>query len=156
MAADPSQLRVSDDERERVVARLHRHCASGRLSPDELDERVGHAYAARTGEELERLTADLPVEPEPYRQVRRVRQRRELATHAVVWALVNLALIAIWAVTWRGFFWPVFPLAGWGVAVGIHAWVVFSGSMDDREISEEIERRIAAEMRRRIGQAGGP
>jgi Domain of unknown function (DUF1707)/2TM domain len=151
VARQPEHIRVSDDERERVVARLHRHCAAGRLSAEELDERIGHAYAARTGAELEQVTADLPAEPGPYRQVRRIKQRRELATHAVVYLIVNLALVAIWAVTWQGVFWPIFSIAGWGVALAIHAWVVFSGSTQDDDIAEEIERRIASEMRRRIG-----
>ena len=151
MPDTPIELRVSDDDRERVVALLHRHCAEGRLTAAELDERIGGAYAARTAADLERLTADLPAEPGPLREVRRIKKRRELATHAIVYLLVNLALIAIWAVTWRDVFWPVLPLAGWGVALGIHAWVVLAGSTDDREIAEEVERRIAAEMRRRLG-----
>jgi hypothetical protein len=151
MGEPPERLRVSDDERERVVSLLHRHGAAGRLTHDELDERVGLALGARTRADLERLTADLPAEPGPYRQVRRIKQRRELQTHAVVYLIVNLALIAIWAVTWQGFFWPVFSLAGWGVGLAIHAWVVLGKSMEEDEIAEEIDRRIASEMRRRLG-----
>ncbi|MGB2711297.1 MAG: DUF1707 domain-containing protein, partial [Conexibacter sp.] len=42
------RLRASDAERERTATLLREHCASGRLSTDELDERLGAAYAART------------------------------------------------------------------------------------------------------------
>ena len=52
-------LRASDADRERTAERLRTAGADGQLSLDELDERLGTAYAARTCGELERLTADL-------------------------------------------------------------------------------------------------
>jgi Domain of unknown function (DUF1707) len=53
-------MRASDDDRERVVAELKAHCAAGRLTLDELPDRVERAYAAATLAELEELTGDLP------------------------------------------------------------------------------------------------
>jgi hypothetical protein len=53
-------MRASDEDRERVVAALKRHCTAGRLTLDELPERVERAYAAATLAELEDLTRDLP------------------------------------------------------------------------------------------------
>jgi hypothetical protein len=59
------QLRASDADRERVAAALREHCAVGRLTMAELDERLGQAYAARTFGELAAVTRDLPeIEPE--------------------------------------------------------------------------------------------
>jgi Flp pilus assembly protein TadB len=55
-----SELRASDAERERVVAFLREHALLGRLTSDELEERVGSAYAAVTVGDLERLIRDLP------------------------------------------------------------------------------------------------
>jgi hypothetical protein len=52
--------RASDAEREAVVARLRSAAGEGRLTVDELDERIDAAYAAKTRAELEPLTADLP------------------------------------------------------------------------------------------------
>jgi Domain of unknown function (DUF1707)/Cell wall-active antibiotics response 4TMS YvqF len=52
--------RASDAEREAVVARLREAAGEGRLTVDELDERIDAAYAATTRAELEPLTADLP------------------------------------------------------------------------------------------------
>lgn len=65
----PREQRASDAERELVVARLRDACAEGRLTADELAERVAAAYAARTYAELDRLTADLPrgTRPLPHR-----------------------------------------------------------------------------------------
>lgn len=57
-----SRLRASDADRERVVQALRRHCAEGRLTADELDERLDRAFAARTLGELDRLVIDLPGE----------------------------------------------------------------------------------------------
>jgi hypothetical protein len=52
---------ASDAEREAVVARLRDAAGEGRLTVEELAERIDAAYAARTRAELEPLTADLPV-----------------------------------------------------------------------------------------------
>jgi hypothetical protein len=55
----PPALRASDADRERVADVLRDAAGDGRLDLDELDERLQGAYAARTHEELEPLTADL-------------------------------------------------------------------------------------------------
>ena len=41
--------------------------------------------------------------------------------HVAVYAVVNVALIGIWAASGGGYFWPVWPILGWGIAVGCHA-----------------------------------
>jgi hypothetical protein len=63
----PMALRASDAEREQTVAVLQHSFADGRLSLDELRERVGAAYAARTRADLRDLTADLPAAEQPPR-----------------------------------------------------------------------------------------
>jgi hypothetical protein len=55
-----SDLRASDAERERVVAFMREHALAGRLNDEELEERIGLAYAAVTVGDLERLIFDLP------------------------------------------------------------------------------------------------
>jgi uncharacterized protein DUF1707 len=55
-------LRASDADRERTAERLRLAASEGRLSFEELDERLDAAYAARTGEELRRLLADVTVD----------------------------------------------------------------------------------------------
>jgi len=60
-----SELRASDAERERVVAFLREHALLGRLTDDELEERIGLAYAAVTVGDLETLIADLPRASSP-------------------------------------------------------------------------------------------
>ncbi len=58
------RIRASDADRDHITARLREHFAAGRLSPDELDERVSAALKAKTHGELRQLMTDLP-EPAP-------------------------------------------------------------------------------------------
>jgi Domain of unknown function (DUF1707) len=60
-----SELRASDAERERVVAFLREHALLGRLTDDELEERIGLAYASITVGDLEKLIHDLPRASRP-------------------------------------------------------------------------------------------
>jgi len=57
----PPAIRASDAERERTSALLRDAAAEGRLTFEELADRVEAAARAKTREELARLTADLPV-----------------------------------------------------------------------------------------------
>jgi Domain of unknown function (DUF1707) len=66
-AINPAWLAGSAD-RERAVGVLRAAFTEGRLSQDELDDRVAQAYAARTYGQLWALTADLPAGPLPYPQ----------------------------------------------------------------------------------------
>ena len=52
--------RVSDLDRERATVRLRDSFAEGRLTREELDERITAALNARTAGDLRRVTADLP------------------------------------------------------------------------------------------------
>jgi hypothetical protein len=54
------EMRVSDAEREATAAELREHYASGRLTLDELNERVDKALAAKTRGDLDALMRDLP------------------------------------------------------------------------------------------------
>ena len=54
-------MRVSNTDRERVAQVLHNSMAEGRLTVNELEERLDKVYAAKTFGDLEPLTRDLPV-----------------------------------------------------------------------------------------------
>src|SRR4051812_4302020 len=114
-------LRASDADRERVAARLREHYGDGRLSDDDLSERVEAAYRAGTTSELAVLTADLPGPPKPPRPRRRSALEASVRIHFTTYLLVNLMLIGIWAAAGGGYFWPIWPILGWGIGVGCHA-----------------------------------
>jgi hypothetical protein len=54
------RIRISDHDREHATARLCDHFAEGRLTREELDERITLALNARTVGDLRRVMADLP------------------------------------------------------------------------------------------------
>jgi DUF1707 SHOCT-like domain len=56
-----SQLRASHDDRDKVVEQLRVAAGDGRLTADELDQRLELALNARTYGELAKLIADLPA-----------------------------------------------------------------------------------------------
>jgi hypothetical protein len=58
-------LRASHDDRERVVEVLRVAAGDGRLTADELDQRIELALTARTYGELSALVADLPAQSAP-------------------------------------------------------------------------------------------
>ncbi|WP_431896006.1 DUF1707 SHOCT-like domain-containing protein [Nonomuraea sp. bgisy101] len=57
---DRAQLRAGDSDRDRVAQILRLAVGDGRISTDELDERLDRTYAARTCGELDAVVADLP------------------------------------------------------------------------------------------------
>jgi hypothetical protein len=105
-------IRASDAEREEAIDRLRAHAAEGRLDVEELEERIGAAYAARTRDELTSLFADLP-EARARRAV--TRRRGRFGPEWYPYLAVNLMLVGIWAGTGLGYFWPIWPILGWGL-----------------------------------------
>ncbi|MEU8245339.1 DUF1707 domain-containing protein [Nonomuraea sp. NPDC048916] len=62
----PHELRASDDDRERIAQVLQDAHADGRITLEELEDRLGIVYAARTLGELAEVTVDLlPAEQQP-------------------------------------------------------------------------------------------
>ena len=146
MELEPSRrrasLRASDADREQIVYALRQHHGDGRLTVSEFTERMNQAYEAKTLGDLEGLTNDLPPLPpplEPRPDPVRVNRGR-FYQHLLTYTCVNCFLILLWivssAVTGRLlFFWPIWTLLGWGLAVGSHAIRVFGpryGSSGDR------------------------
>src|SRR3954447_856982 len=118
-----TSVRASDADRERVVEFLRQHYGAGRLSEDDLSARIESAYGARTVAELEALITDLPSQRRPASHRRRHRSGLEASVrvHLTTYLLVNAMLIAIWAAAGGGYFWPIWPILGWGIGVGCHA-----------------------------------
>lgn len=51
-----------------------------------------------------------------------VRKLRRFYTDAMIYGVVNLGLILIWAISGGGYFWPIWVIIGWGIGLGIHAF----------------------------------
>ena len=74
------------------------------------------------------------------RAVKRLEDRRGLMAHCLAYLSVNLLLVAIWYVTGAAFFWPVFPIFGWGIGLAFHAWDVLWPAAGERQIRAEMDR----------------
>ncbi|HEX4805146.1 MAG TPA: DUF1707 domain-containing protein [Conexibacter sp.] len=125
----PPALRASDAERERTATLLRDHAGAGRLTPEELDERLDAAYAARTVGELEALLRDLPAAaaapaPTPASRSAHREAARRRVLHAIGQAmLVSAAAIAIWLATGAdGDFWPKWVVLVMAIRLAFRAW----------------------------------
>jgi hypothetical protein len=94
--------------------------------------------------------------------VRRIKAKRDFRGHLLVYLLVNTLLVLIWltiAITAGAWFpWPVFPLAGWGIGLLLHAWAVYgspSRPITDEDIAQEIQRMRGRPSGRRPGPPPG-
>ena len=84
-----------------------------------------------------------PVEsPRPTERdlaIERLKEKREFSQHIVAYVVINAFLVGIWAWGDRGYFWPGWVLAGWGIGLVLHAWTLYG----QKPISEaEIEREM--------------
>ena len=72
----------------------------------------------------------------------RVKKRRDFWPHLLVYLMVNTLLVVVWAMTSSGgFFWPVFPIAGWGIGIVMHAWDAFwRTGITEEDIDREVAR----------------
>lgn len=73
---------ISDRERDQYVKDLTRHCGDGRLTLDELEERVGEVFAATTRAELGHALRELPRFPGGATDQRRTARARPAAPAA--------------------------------------------------------------------------
>ncbi len=119
-------VRASDAERERTATLLRDHAGAGRITPEELSDRLDVAYAARTVAELDALLADLPpaAEPGPRAPEPRRDEARRRVLHAIgIAVLVNLVAIGIWLASGTdGSFWPKWVLLLSAVRFAFLAW----------------------------------
>jgi hypothetical protein len=131
-SADRS-LRAGDDDRRRVADLLQAHYVAGRLTQSELEGRLQEAVEAKTLADLDALLNDLPDlgrpaddEPAPTSRAERAEAavgcgEQSFRRHAISYLLVIGMLVAIWALTSPGgYFWPVWPMLGWGVGLAWH------------------------------------
>lgn len=108
-----SALRASDEDREQVAERLRHATAEGRLLTEELEERLGAVFSARTYGELDAVVHDLPV---PYE-----RHKTPLWVKATIAAAILVAILAVMAVVAL----IVIGLAGAWMLWMVVAWMFF-------------------------------
>lgn len=152
------QIRVSDEQRERAAQELREHFAAGRLSEEELSERVQQVYGARTEQELRALLADLPQLPASPQQQKAelVARRRHLQRRLIQEAGGGIALFVVCVVIWasdsahHGQFWPIWVLLIVLIPLVRNGWRLYGPAPQLDRVERELERRS-----RRDGGRGG-
>ncbi|MYW93627.1 DUF1707 domain-containing protein [Amycolatopsis rubida] len=126
----PARLRASDGDRERVAETIQAAGSEGRLTLEEVEERLRAVYAVRYTDELGELTSDLP-RPEPVRPRgggwpltrAALREHPALRIHLGIVAVLATFLIVRWAIGGALFFWPAMPLFWLFISLVLHARV---------------------------------
>jgi hypothetical protein len=73
--------------------------------------------------------------------VKQLRKKRDLQAHVLAYVMVNLLLNGVWLLTTPGgFYWPVFPLLGWGIGLAFNVWDVYAPSPTEGQIQKEMQR----------------
>jgi hypothetical protein len=150
--SDLSRLRVADSDREQLIDELREHAGAGRLTSDELEQRIGGAYAASTRADLDALRADLPVSSTSVKLAltkRKGQLRRRLLQETGGSLGVSILAVGIWLASGpSGSFWP-----GWVIGVTLlpvvrDAWHLF-GPASDLDV---VEARLQARHERQLAR----
>lgn len=154
--AETGKLRVSDEERESVIEELREHTVAGRLTAQELDERLESAYKAKTRADLDLLRADLPISSAAAKKAlaaRRSHLRRRLAQEGGGAITASLICVAIWiAAGAHGAFWPIWVIIFTLMPAVRDGWGLIGPGSDLKALEARLqarhERRVAREARR--------
>jgi phosphotransferase system glucose/maltose/N-acetylglucosamine-specific IIC component len=85
-------------------------------------------------------------EEEIYEEAKkRVEDKKGFYTHLIVYVLVNIFLVIIWAVTTPGGYpWFIWPIIGWGVGLVFHFFATFvfnrKTGWEERELEKEVQK----------------
>lgn len=121
-------LRVSDDDRRRVIEQLRTYTADGRLSLDEFAGRVGETWGSATYGELRSVLRDLPVAtPIAVPPVPQSRPRQRGLPLPLLVAL----LVVVGSVLMSHFAWWLIPVGFW-----------FFGGCGRQRAARNVSRRV--------------
>ncbi len=143
--SDLPTMRVADADREQLIDEPREHAGAGRLTSEELEQRVGDAYSAATRADLDALRADLPVSSTSVKLAlskRKTQLRRRLLQEAGGSLGVSALAVGIWLASGpSGNFWP-----GWAIGVTLlpvvrDAWRLFGPASDLDLVEARLQAR---------------
>src|SRR4051794_10337283 len=144
---DTPDLLVSDQDRDHVAEELRDHFAAGRLTEDELDERVTAVYEARTAGELQAVRGDLPELPPTRAQQRHelAQRRSELQRRLIQQTAGAFAPFVLCTGIWvasgaTGSFWPIWLALFPVIALLANGWRLYGPAPEFDRVDEEISQ----------------
>ena len=73
--------------------------------------------------------------------IQRLKDKRDFRHHLGVYVAVNPFLVVVWAMSGYGYFWPVWPIAGWGIGLALQGWHAYGiHPITEEAILREMER----------------
>ena len=158
-AAGRGHMRASHADREHVINTLKIAFVQGRLTKDELDQRVGQAFASKTYAELDTLSADLPAGPAgPARPARAKGPSlgdKKVLEWAIVSALSPLAPLAAAVLTGnQGFLALAIIMGILDILVGLPFLMIVVGTMIEERRKER--RSLGSQGQLPPGRGGRP
>lgn len=73
--------------------------------------------------------------------LKRLKDKQDFKSHVAIYLIVNALLVVIWAVSGQGYFWPIWPILGWGIGLALNAWTAyFQKPISEDDIRREMER----------------
>jgi hypothetical protein len=70
---------------------------------------------------------------------KRVEKKHKFHGDVAAYVVINLFLIAVWALGGAGYFWPAWVLGGWGMLLLLDAWnLYYRRPITDEEIDREL------------------
>jgi hypothetical protein len=112
------------------------------INPERSSWETPTGRAAQMTDLGEQVVRDGPVDSMTERReqaIKRIKAKNAFKIHLVVYLAVNAMLVVIWAFTSAGFFWPIFPIVGWGIGVVIHGYIAYQGNV---YTEEQIQREM--------------
>ena len=152
----PGGVRASDEDREQLVSELREHAVAGRLTTEELEDRVQAVYSARTTAELDAVRHDLPVTGHQL-AINHAARRSHLTRRMLQESGGSLGLFVVCAVIWlgsgaHGQFWPVWVLLVFALSMVRNGWALFGPAPDldavEQSLDARREQRLARHQRR--------
>jgi hypothetical protein len=151
----PAEIRASDDDRERVIAELNEHAVAGRITTEELENRLQAAYAAKTTGELDTLRRDLPMTPRQL-AVAQSERRRHLTRRTIQETGGSLGLFIVCTLIWaasgghsHGSFWPVWVLIVFVLSAARNGWALYGPAPDLDHVEASLDARRAKRLESR-------
>ena len=80
---------------------------------------------------------------------KRLKARREFQHHLTAYLIVMTALVVIWVITGAGYFWPIWPMLGWGIGIAFHVLSLRDSGVTELQIAAEAAKIEAQRQKQR-------